>query len=147
MNAVAAPTRSTASKCQPTKPASSLTKRELTKSIAAPSKDTFASTAWYRASEAEAVLRTVAEDGTNNTNSDALWGAMTIVGIACNELERFQFHPTTDDCNSVLCYLQQATGVLAFFDDKGDIVLSAGETLLNMAMDILLQGMEGVSNA
>lgn len=111
----------------------------------APNQDTFASLAYYCSREAEAVLRTVAEDGTNAPESEALWGVMTICGILLNDMDRFHLQPTLGACEDVLCYMDQAIGILSFFD--GDLVVDAGGRLLCMARDTLVAGMEGLSYA
>ncbi|WP_404299824.1 hypothetical protein [Alicycliphilus denitrificans] len=111
---------------------------------AVPGRDTFASHAFYRASEAEAVLRTAAEDGDDSASSNALWGVMTLVGQALTELEMFHITPTYDQCFNVRCLMDQAIGILVFFDD--DLVVDAGGTLLVMARDMLVKGMEGLSH-
>lgn len=101
---------------------------------------TFASVAFHRASEAEAVLRTVAEDGSDDASNDAVWGVMTIVGILLNDLERIHSQPSLDDCQPVLCHLEQAIGILSFL--KGDVVLNAASTLLQASLTTLVSEME-----
>ena len=142
MNAVATQTQPKSRKTSPASaPAAPVDAQES--NAAAPNKDTFASLAYYCSSEAEAVLRTVAEVGTNDAKSEALWGVMTICGILLNDMERFHLQPTLGACDGVLCYMDQAIGILNFFD--GDLVVDAGGRLLRMARDILVAGMEGLS--
>ncbi|WP_426307750.1 hypothetical protein ACN9MJ_10420 [Acidovorax facilis] len=100
----------------------------------------FASVALQRASEAEAVLRTVAEDGSDDASNDAVWGVMTIVGILLNDLERIHNQPSLDDCQYVLCHLEQAIGMLSLF--TGDLVLNATSALLNASLTSLISDLE-----
>lgn len=144
MNSVATPTRPKARKASPA-PASATPVDAQESNAVAPSKDTFASLAYYCASEAEAVLRTAAEGGANAPENDALWGVMTICGLMLNEIERFHLQPTLGACDGVLCYMDQAIGILNFLD--GNLVLDAGGRLLCMARDILVAGMEEISYA
>ena len=70
---------------------------------------------------------------------------MTLIGQALTELEWFHMTPTYDACLSVKCLMDQAIAILSFFD--GNLVLEACGTLLVMARDILVKGMEGISHA
>lgn len=139
MSAVDAPTQPRAKKSAP-----ATVEFVVASPAPAPSQDTFASHAFYRASEAEAVLRTAAEDGDDSASSNALWGAMTLVVQALTKLEMFHMAPTYDQCLNALCLMDQAVGILAFFED--DLVVDAGGTLLVMARDMLAEGMEGLSH-
>lgn len=100
----------------------------------------FAGIALTRATEAEAVLRTVAEDGADDARSDAIWGVMTIVGILLNDLERIHSKPSLNDCQYVLCHLEQAIGMLSLI--TGDVVLNAASTLLQASLVSLASDME-----
>lgn len=100
----------------------------------------FASAALSRASEAEAVLRTVAEDGSKDAANDAVWGVMTIVGIVLDDLERIQSQPSVNECQYVVCHMEQAIGILSFL--KGDAVLNAASTLLQASLTSLAADME-----
>lgn len=101
---------------------------------------TFAAMALTLASEAEAVLRTIAEDGSDDARNDAVWGVMTIVGIALNDLERIHSEQSLEDCRPVICHLEQAIGVLSLF--TGDAVLNAGSSLLRASLTSLIQDLE-----
>jgi hypothetical protein len=99
----------------------------------------FASAALSRASEAEAVLRTVAEDGSKDAANDAVWGVMTILGIVLNDLERIQNQPSVNECQYVVCHMEQAIGILSLL--KGDTVLNATSTLLQASLATLVKEM------
>ena len=101
---------------------------------------TFAAMALTLASEAEAVLRTVAEDGSDGARNDAVWGVMTIVGILLNDLERIHGEQSLEDCRPVICHLEQAIGMLGLF--TGDAVLNAGSSLLRASLTSLIQDLE-----
>ena len=100
----------------------------------------FAAMALTLASEAEAVLRTVAEDGSDDARNDAVWGVMTIVGILLNDLERIHSEQSLEDCRPVICHLEQAIGMLGLF--TGDAVLNAGSSLLRASLTSLIQDLE-----
>lgn len=100
----------------------------------------FAAMALTLASEAEAVLRTVAEDGSDDARNDAVWGVMTIVGIVLDDLERIHSEQSLDDCRPVICHLEQAIGMLGLF--TGDAVLNAGSSLLRASLTSLIQDSE-----
>ena len=100
----------------------------------------FAAMALTLASEAEAVLRTVAEDGSDDARNDAVWGVMTIVGILLNDLERIHSEQSLEDCQSVVCHMEQAIGMLSLF--TGDVVLSAAGALLKASMTSLISDLE-----
>lgn len=100
----------------------------------------FAEMALTLASEAESVLRTVAEDGSDDARNDAVWGVMTIVGILLNDLERIRSEQSLDDCQSVVCHMEQAIGMLSLF--SGDVVLSAAGALLKASLTSLISDLE-----
>ena len=100
----------------------------------------FAAMALTLASEAEAVLRTVAEDGSDDARNDAVWGVMTIVGILLNDLERIDGEQSLEDCRPVICHLEQAIGMLGLF--AGDVVLNAGSSLLKASLTSLITDLE-----
>lgn len=107
--------------------------------VAAPAAN-FAAMALTLASEAEAVLRTVAEDGSDDSRNDAVWGVMTIVGILLNDLERIHGEQSLEDCRPVICHLEQAIGMLGLF--TGDVVLNAGSSLLRASLSSLIKDLE-----
>lgn len=103
------------------------------------SKDTFASTAWYRASEAEAVLRTYAEDAGKEED----WAILTVVNAATAILSRTHENPSDSDCNKAIAFFEQAIAIGSMVTDaRPDLLLDAGLTILVLARDILEKGPE-----
>lgn len=100
-------------------------------------KDTFASTAWYRASEAEAVLRTYAEDAGKEED----WAILTVVNAATAILSRTHENPSDSDYYTASCYLGQAIAIGSMVTESWpDLLLDAGLTILVLAKDILDNG-------
>ncbi|WP_028605524.1 hypothetical protein [Ottowia thiooxydans] len=112
------------------------------------STDTFATDAWGRVCEAEAVLRAEIEGCNTDFRTNGLWGVMFIIGSAANDLERFHIQPSYDDCWGVLRGLEQATGILDVFGrHEESLILNACGSLIGMAESRLKAGMENLRHA
>lgn len=80
--------------------------------------------------QGEAVLRTVAEaDTTGDARAEAIWGLMTLIGLALQELEQVEPPFPQSTIESARCYLTQAIGVLSFLEREP--LLAAVGTLLD----------------
>ncbi|MFT3815231.1 MAG: hypothetical protein QM740_17935 [Acidovorax sp.] len=108
------------------------------------SRDTFASTAYCRAGEAEAVIRAHAE-ASGHEHARAV---LTIVEVATGILSRIHEAPGATDCQTASNLLSQAIAVGSLVtDDEPDLLLDAGLTILVLAKDILDKGREELPHA
>lgn len=110
----------------------------------APPADTFASTAWYRAAEAEAVLRACAE----SEITEAAWGAVTVLDCANEILSRTHETPNAKDCQTVSNLYSQALAIIELIQvETADHLLDAGHTIIFLAKEILDAGREELHHA
>ncbi len=116
----------------------------VAESTSAPSTKTFATTAWHRSVEAEAVLRTYAEEA----GDDRSWAVLTITQAATAILDRTHDAPTAEDCQSASNYFAQAIEVGCLFADVDpSLLLDASLTILVLAKEILDKGVEEMNDA
>ena len=107
------------------------------------STETFATEAWNLVCEVEAVLRAALTGRPEKTfMTNGLWGVMSIIGTAANELERFHKQPTHDECFHTLQSLEQASGLIHIVGCyEEDLIWDACIRLPGMAEDTLKAGM------
>lgn len=109
-----------------------------------PNTETFATEAWNLVCEVEAVLRALLAGRPDKTfMTNGLWGVMSIIGTAANELDRFRAQPSHDECWHTLQSLQQASGliyVIGCYEE--DLIWDACLRLLSIAEDTLKTGMQ-----
>ncbi|GAB2532032.1 hypothetical protein [Simplicispira piscis] len=146
MSAVVTPTRPKASKAPAPPPPEKGAAEPDAPDVGIPAselgKDTFASIAWYRASEAEAVIRACAE---NYDSRDCVWGVSTILGACTDLLSRINEAPTCSGLQNASNYLAQAIDVASLLCSEvnglpGEQLLDAGLSLMVLAKDILDAG-------
>lgn len=126
--------------CTPNAARPQLLKKPLSADVAAeiersPEAQRLAERAFHLAIHGESVLRTAAEADTGDARANAIWGVMTVLGLALQEFEGAGKVFPRAVCESADMYLSQAIGTLSFIGNEP--IVEAVAVLLDMASEEL----------